>query len=212
MSKNRNNKNRGGNGFMSNDANSVNKTNVTQENSIEEIKAPVDPENNLEEQVVETEVADLANNGPDDEGIIVETEDGEQIPMSVDDLIKAGVLVPSTSNVVEDKASNEKVEAVEDKASDEDVEKASIEESKIEEVKKEVNPPKTSSSDSSVDEVKVGMPVALKESCKTTVTGAVIPAFAYKNAYKVAKILPNRILIQAGSYSIPVKREDITIQ
>lgn len=172
---------------MSNDANSVNKTNVTQENSIEEIKAPVDPENNLEEQVVETEVADLANNGPDDEGIIVETEDGEQIPMSVDDLIKAGVLVPSTSNAVEDKTSSE-------------------------EVKKEVNPPKTSSSDSSVDEVKVGMPVALKESCKTTVTGAVIPAFAYKNAYKVAKILPNRILIQAGSYSIPVKREDITIQ
>lgn len=60
--------------------------------------------------------------------------------------------------------------------------------------------------------LKVGMTVKLKASATKTVTGLTIPAFAYRNIYKVSKILPSRILITAGKYTIAVKSTDVEVQ
>ena len=55
------------------------------------------------------------------------------------------------------------------------------------------------------ESIKVGTIVKLKDSTKTTVTGVEIPQFAYKNTYKVDKVLPGRIILRAGiSYTIAV--------
>lgn len=60
--------------------------------------------------------------------------------------------------------------------------------------------------------IKVGTTVMLKNSVKTTVTGIPIPSYAYRNVYKVKKILPSRIILKAGVYEIAVTKDDVIIQ
>lgn len=60
--------------------------------------------------------------------------------------------------------------------------------------------------------IKVGTTVMLKNSVKTTVTGTPIPSYAYRNVYKVKKILPSRIILKAGVYEIAVTKDDVIIQ
>lgn len=60
--------------------------------------------------------------------------------------------------------------------------------------------------------IKEGITVMLKQSTKTTVTGTIIPDYAYKNIYKVKKVLPRRIIIKAGMYEIAVSKDDVVIQ
>ena len=60
-----------------------------------------------------------------------------------------------------------------------------------------------------VDNLKVGDMVMLKGSTTTTVTGTIIPVFAFKNLYKVEKILTDRIIIAAGTLKFPVKASDV---
>ena len=59
--------------------------------------------------------------------------------------------------------------------------------------------------------IKVGVKVKLKESTMTTVTGQKIPAFAYKNEYRVSKVIPCRIIISAGTLTFAVKATDIVV-
>ena len=49
----------------------------------------------------------------------------------------------------------------------------------------------------------------LKETVKTTVNNMDIPEFAYRNSYKISKILNDRVLIKAGQYVLAVKPDDI---
>lgn len=60
-----------------------------------------------------------------------------------------------------------------------------------------------------VDNLKVGDMVMLKDSTTSTVTGTIIPVFAFKNLYKVEKILTDRIIITAGTLKFPVKASDV---
>ena len=60
-----------------------------------------------------------------------------------------------------------------------------------------------------VVEIKVGQAVKIKTETKLTVTGQVIPAFAFKNTYKVVKVLPNRIIIGVGTLQYAVKETDL---
>lgn len=57
--------------------------------------------------------------------------------------------------------------------------------------------------------IKVGDMVMLKPTVKATVTGTLIPVFAFKNLYKVEKILIDRIIITAGTLKFPVKSTDV---
>lgn len=62
-----------------------------------------------------------------------------------------------------------------------------------------------------VQDVKVGSLVKIKKTTKTTVTGQELPMFAYRNTYKVTKILPSRVIISAGTLTIAVTVNDIEI-
>lgn len=75
------------------------------------------------------------------------------------------------------------------------------------EIKKEVAKEIAESSDKK--EFRVGMKVKIKDTTKEEVTGRPIPFFAYKNIYKVSKILPNRILINVDSLTLAVTENDI---
>lgn len=57
--------------------------------------------------------------------------------------------------------------------------------------------------------LKAGTKVKLKDDVTTTVTGTAIPAFAHKNVYKIDKVLPRRIIIACGNYSIAVSSDDV---
>jgi hypothetical protein len=61
-------------------------------------------------------------------------------------------------------------------------------------------------------QLKVGSIVTIKSTVTKTVTDTVIPAFAYKNVYRVEKILPNRIIIAAGLYKLALNPYDIVIK
>lgn len=60
-------------------------------------------------------------------------------------------------------------------------------------------------------DIKIGARVKLKPEVSVTITGLVIPQFAYKNTYTVKKILPSRIIIAAGQYQLAVHKNDINI-
>ena len=62
-----------------------------------------------------------------------------------------------------------------------------------------------------VQDIKVGSLVKIKKTTKTTVTGQELPMFAYRNTYKVTKILPSRVIISAGTLTIAVTVNDIEI-
>lgn len=74
-------------------------------------------------------------------------------------------------------------------------------------VNNKVNAPKPTPTIS----VSVGNKVRLKDTATTTVTGTKLPAFAYKNTYKVTKILPSRVIITANTYTIAVKVSDLVL-
>lgn len=60
--------------------------------------------------------------------------------------------------------------------------------------------------------IKAGMSCKLKPSIKETVNHHEIPDYAYRNAYKVMKVLNDRIIIKAGlTYTLAVKPEDVTL-
>lgn len=58
-------------------------------------------------------------------------------------------------------------------------------------------------------DIKVGDDVVIIPACKTTVTGTAIPSFAYRNVYRVKKILPDRIVIACGLLTYGVKASDV---
>jgi hypothetical protein len=58
-------------------------------------------------------------------------------------------------------------------------------------------------------EIKVGDDVVINPTCKTTVTGTEIPSFAYRNVYRVKKILPDRVVIACGLLTYGVKASDV---
>ena len=59
--------------------------------------------------------------------------------------------------------------------------------------------------------IAVGKKVTLKPNVKT-VTGQPIPAFAFKNVYVVEKVLPNRVIVKAGTtLTYAVKEEDLVL-
>lgn len=64
-------------------------------------------------------------------------------------------------------------------------------------------------------DIKVGTRVKLKRTTKKTKTGCLIPQFAYRNTYKVSKILNDRVIIRTddhiGGYAIPVLKSDLEI-
>lgn len=55
----------------------------------------------------------------------------------------------------------------------------------------------------------VGDLVTIKETTKTTVVGTVIPAWAYKNIYKITKILEDRIIIKSDNLLFPLTGDDL---
>jgi hypothetical protein len=57
------------------------------------------------------------------------------------------------------------------------------------------------------DKVKLN---AHAEENRRTVTGSVIPSFAFRNQYLVSKILGDRVIIKAGTLMLAVTKEDIT--
>lgn len=135
---------------------------------------------------------------------------------------------PSTSvqNVEEpkEKDTTEKVSVVtdtksEEKPNDSVVKNQNTEEKKDENVNTEkvktpplsVNTPNdiTPPTNTGKSSIKVGDMVMLKPTVKTTVTGTLIPVFAFKNLYKVEKILTDRIIITAGTLKFPVKSTDV---
>lgn len=61
--------------------------------------------------------------------------------------------------------------------------------------------------------ISVGDIVQLKKTVTETVTGTPIPEFAYKNTYKVDKILSDRVVLVLtgiGTFKLAVKLSDIT--
>lgn len=61
--------------------------------------------------------------------------------------------------------------------------------------------------------ISVGDIVKLKKTVTETVTGTPIPEFAYKNTYKVDKILSDRVVLVLtgiGTFKLAVKFSDIT--
>lgn len=56
---------------------------------------------------------------------------------------------------------------------------------------------------------KVGELVTIKETVTKTVVDTVIPVFAYKNIYKITKILEDRIIIASGTLLFPLKADDL---
>ena len=61
--------------------------------------------------------------------------------------------------------------------------------------------------------ISVGDIVHLKKTVTETVTGTAIPEFAYKNTYKVDKILSDRVVLVLtgiGTFKLAVKLSDIT--
>ena len=77
-------------------------------------------------------------------------------------------------------------------------------------IKNEAKPPNPPTATvEPVDNLKVGDMVMLKDSTTSTVTGTIIPVFAFKNLYKVEKILTDRIIIAAGTLKFPVKASDV---
>lgn len=61
--------------------------------------------------------------------------------------------------------------------------------------------------------ISVGDIVQLKKTVTETVTGTAIPEFAYKNTYKVDKILSDRVVLVLtgiGTFKLAVKLSDIT--
>lgn len=62
------------------------------------------------------------------------------------------------------------------------------------------------------DFIKVGVAVTLNKSATKTITGLSIPSFAYRNSYRITKILPDRIIITAigGRYAIAVKKTEVS--
>ena len=56
---------------------------------------------------------------------------------------------------------------------------------------------------------KVGELVTIKETVTKTVVDTVIPVFAYKNIYKITKILEDRIIIASGTLMFPLKADDL---
>ena len=89
-----------------------------------------------------------------------------------------------------------------------------VKEVKAEEPKKDkpvapVTPvaPNTTEKVASTD-VKVGDMVRLKETAKSVVSE--LPKFAFKNTYKVEKILPSRLVLKAGNYTIAVTKDSVT--
>ena len=59
-------------------------------------------------------------------------------------------------------------------------------------------------------DIKVGDNVVINAKCKKTVTGTDIPSFAYRNVYRVKKILSDRIVIACGLLTYGVKESDVT--
>ena len=59
--------------------------------------------------------------------------------------------------------------------------------------------------------IKVGSKVKIKKTVKTTVTGQEIPGKAYDNIYNVSKILPRRVVLTCGVFSIAVTENDIAL-
>lgn len=57
-------------------------------------------------------------------------------------------------------------------------------------------------------DVKVGDMVRLKKTAKSVVSE--LPKFAFKNTYKVEKILPSRLVLKAGNYTIAVTKDSVT--
>lgn len=55
----------------------------------------------------------------------------------------------------------------------------------------------------------IGSSVKIKEECKKMVTGASLPPYAYKNIYKVKNVLPTRLVLVAGTYTVAVTKEDV---
>ena len=92
---------------------------------------------------------------------------------------------------------------------------------KVEQPKTEVKPapaakveppkPEVKVENKPVQDIKVGSLVKIKKTTKTTVTGQELPMFAYRNTYKVTKILPSRVIISAGTLTIAVSVNDIEI-
>ena len=80
-----------------------------------------------------------------------------------------------------------------------------------EEVKPVVEEKKVDPVTTNVANIKAGAYVKLKGSATKTVTGVEIPAFAYKNTYKVKKVLPNRILIVANTLQYAVTKDDVIL-
>ena len=85
-------------------------------------------------------------------------------------------------------------------------------EAKVKEPVKEVTPVKATSAPTKSDKLvrfQVGDLVTIKETTKTTVVGTVIPVWAYKNIYKVTKILEDRIIIKSENLLFPLTGDDL---
>jgi hypothetical protein len=85
-------------------------------------------------------------------------------------------------------------------------------EAKVKEPVKEVAPVKATPAPTKSDELvrfQVGDLVTIKETTKTTVVGTVIPVWAYKNIYKVTKILEDRIIIKSENLLFPLTGADL---
>ena len=55
----------------------------------------------------------------------------------------------------------------------------------------------------------VGDAVMIHSKCKANVTGVALPTFAYKNEYRVKKILNDRVIIACGLLTYAVKASDL---
>lgn len=78
------------------------------------------------------------------------------------------------------------------------------------EVKKESKPQVSVTHDTKPShELKVGDMVTLRDGTASTVTGTIIPVFAFKNLYRIEKILTDRIIIVSGTLRFAVKSSDV---
>lgn len=83
---------------------------------------------------------------------------------------------------------------------------------KVKEPVKEAAPVKTTPAPTKSDKLvrfQVGDLVTIKETTKTTVVGTVIPTWAYKNIYKITKILEDRIIIKSENLLFPLTGDDL---